>query len=368
MRVLIVVEQLRRRAPGGIGTYARGLLQGLGRIGAGPAGPLGDASGVASGVEVTLLASRPARGADPLASYGLPVVSSHLPGALLTRAWDTGLLGAPDGYDVVHAVSLAVPRSSGPAVATVHDLAWRQVPDAFPPRGRRWHEAALERALRRTRLLLAPSAATAEALRDAGAPPDRVAVFDEGADHLPPADDAATRDLLDRLGVESPYLLSVGTNEPRKNLQRLCDAYDRARSRLPGPWPMVVVGPHGWGGALRPHAGVVLAGEVSESVLAGLYQRCRCLAYVPLHEGFGLPAVEAMAAGAPVVASPMPSTQGAALEVDPLDVEGIADGLVRAAVDGSQREDLVAEGRRRVDKLTWESAARRHVELWEQLR
>jgi glycosyltransferase involved in cell wall biosynthesis len=366
--VLIVVEQLRRRAPGGIGTYARGLLQGLGRIEAGPGGQPGVAPGGASGIDVTLLASRPGRGADPLASFGLPVVSPPLPGALLTRAWDTGLLGAPGGFDVVHAVSLAVPRSSAPAVATVHDLAWRQVPDAFPPRGRSWHEAALERALRRTRLLMVPSAATAEALRDAGAPPERVAVFDEGVDHLPPPDDAATRELLRGLGVESPYLLSVGTNEPRKNLQRLCDAYDRARSRLPELWPMVVVGPHGWGGALRPRAGVVLAGEVAEGVLAGLYQWCRCLAYVPLHEGYGLPAVEAMAAGAPVVASPMPSTEGAALEVDPLDVEAIADGLVRAAVDGLPREGLIAEGRRRVDKLTWESAARRHVELWEQLR
>lgn len=222
--------------------------------------------------------------------------------------------------------------------------------------------------MRRTRLLLAPSAATAEALRDAGAPPERVAVFEEGADHLPPADDAATSELLHGLGVESPYLLSVGTNEPRKNLQRLCDAYDHVRSRLPEPWPMVVVGPHGWGGALRPRAGVVLAGEVTEGVLAGLYQRCRCLAYVPLHEGYGLPPLEAMVAGVPVVASPMPSTQGAALEVDPLDVEAIADGLVRVAVDGSSRDGLIADGRRRVDKLTWESAARRHVELWEQLR
>jgi glycosyltransferase involved in cell wall biosynthesis len=363
VRVLIVVEQLRRRAPGGIGTYARGLLQGLRRLEAGPGGQ----PAVTPGVDVTLLASRAGGGADPLASFGLPVVASPLPGALLTRAWDTGLLGSPDGFDVVHAVSLAVPRSRAPAVATVHDLAWRQVPDAFPPRGRRWHEAALERALRRTRLLLAPSAETAEALREAGAPAERVAVFDEGADHLPPADDAATRHLLRGLGVESPYLLSVGTNEPRKNLQRLCDAYDRARSRLPELWPMVVVGPQGWGGELRPRAGVVLAGEVPEEVLAGLYRRCRCLAYVPLHEGYGLPAVEAMAAGAPVVASPMPSTQGAALDVDPLDVDAIADGLVRAAVDGSPREGLIAEGRRRVDKLTWESAARRHVELWEQL-
>jgi alpha-1,3-rhamnosyl/mannosyltransferase len=353
MRVLIVVEQLRRKVPGGIGTYARGLLQGLGRMDPTP--------------DIALLASRPGAGADPLASFGMPVVASPLPGPMLTRAWDLGVLGAPDGFDVVHTVSLAVPRSRVPAVATVHDLAWRQVPDAFPPRGRRWHEAAFRRALRRARLLLAPSPATAAALQEAGAPSDRVAVFEEGADHLPPADLSGTRELLSGVGVDTPYLLSVGTNEPRKNLDRLCDAYDQVRSRLPEPWPLVIVGPKGWGDALRPRPGVVPAGEVPAAVLAGLYAGCRCLAYVPLHEGYGLPALEAMAAGAPVVASPMPSTQGAAFEVDPLSVEAIADGLVCAAIDGPARDGLIAGGRTRVEKLTWESTARRHVALWEQL-
>src|SRR5260370_38814649 len=103
----------------------------------------------------------------------MPIVASPFPGPMLTRAWDLGVLGAPDGFDVVHAVSLAVPRSRVPAVATVHDLAWRQVPDAFPPRGRRWHEAAFRRALRRARLLPPPSPAPPPALPAPGAPSDR---------------------------------------------------------------------------------------------------------------------------------------------------------------------------------------------------
>jgi glycosyltransferase involved in cell wall biosynthesis len=361
--VLVVVEQLRRSAPGGIGTYARGLLQGLSGITAGRGGQPGNGAQP----EIALLASRPPPGPDPLAAFGLPVLSSSLPGRLLTRAWDVGLSRAPDGFDIVHAVSLAVPKGAAPAVATVHDLAWRQVPETFPARGRRWHEAALRRAQRRASLLFVPSRETAEALEEAGTPSVRIAIFEEGVDHLPPADATGTQDLLSRLGVDSPYLLSVGTNEPRKNLERLFDAYERAQPRLAEPWPLVVVGPRGWGGAPGLRSGIVVAGEVTPAVLAGLYARCRCLAYVPLHEGYGLPALEAMAAGAPVVASPMPSTQGAAFEVDPLDIEAIAEGLVRASMDGSTRDGLVAAGLERVENLTWESTARRHIALWEQL-
>ncbi|HEX2275012.1 MAG TPA: glycosyltransferase, partial [Acidimicrobiales bacterium] len=94
------------------------------------------------------------------------------------------------------------------------------------------------------------------------------------------------------------------------------------------------------------------------------YARARVVAYVPLVEGFGLPAVEAMAAGAPVVASPMPSTGGAALEVDPLDTEAIAEALVGAATDESTRAALVEAGTRRAGALTWKATARRHHEIW----
>lgn len=351
----MVVEQLRRAVPGGIGTYARGLLQGL--------GTLGEAS-----PELVLLASRPPSRPDPLAGLGWPVVSSVLPAGLVTLAWDVGLRPPLAGLDVVHAVSLTVPATARvPEVVCIHDLAWRALPQTFPGRGRRWHEGALARALRRARRFVVPSLLTAEALVDAGAPPEAVTVIEEGCDHLPQANAAATGRLLDSLGVEGPYLLSVGTLEPRKNLGRLLEAFVLARPRLPEPWPLVVVGPPGWGERIPPVPGVVLAGAVDPDVLSGLYQRARCLAYVPLLEGFGLPAVEAMASGAPVVASPMPSTAGQALEVDPADPESIAEGLVRAAVDEETRARLVTAGRARAAQLTWQEAARRHVCTWREV-
>jgi len=356
MRVVLVAEQLRRSVPGGIATYVRGLVQGLRSMG--PVGP-----------ELTLWASRVPRGRpDPVAELGHTVASS-LPGPALVRAWDHGVAGFAGAADVVHASSLAVPPERGaPLTVMVHDLAWRRLPDAYPGRGRRWHEAALGRALDRASTLVVPSRDTADDLVAAGAASARVEVVEEGADHLPAADDAGASSLLERLGTSGPYLLSVSTLEPRKNLVRLAAAYQAARTRLTGPWPLVVVGPSGWGDQVPAHGdGVLLAGPVDAAVLAALYRGARAVAYVPLVEGFGLPAVEAMAAGVPVMASPMPSTGGAALEVDPLDVAAMADALVRIDGDEPTRAALLEAGSRRSGALTWRAAARHHVEIWCQL-
>jgi glycosyltransferase involved in cell wall biosynthesis len=190
-----------------------------------------------------------------------------------------------------------------------------------------------------------------------------------GSDHLPPPDDSAAEALLRRIGVAGPFLLSVATLEPRKNLPRLIDAYQQARADLPASTQLLVVGPTGWGPELSPGDGVVLGGAVDDAVLAALYARARAVVYVPLHEGFGLPPLEAMRAGAVVVASPVPSIDGtdAALVVDPLDADAIAGGLVQVAGDDRMRARLAAAGAAHVAGLTWTAAANRHADLWERV-
>jgi glycosyltransferase involved in cell wall biosynthesis len=373
LSVLLAVEQLRRRVPGGIGAYSRGLLTGLA-----VAATEGD------GVEVALLASRAPGGTDdPLARFGRPLHTSRLPGRLLTRAWDSGLTRAPAGFDIVHSVSLASPqlRRSSPErlVVTVHDVAWRRHPEATTRRGARWHEAGLRRASRSEAALVVPSRLVAADLTDMGIAGGRVTVVPSGADHLPEPDAAATDALLRKVGVAGEFLLTVGTLEPRKNLDRLVRAFGRVRDSLPGPWPLVIVGPTGWGPELPvPRAGdhVVFTGPVSDVVLSGMYQRARAFAYVPLTEGYGLPPLEAMRVGIPtVVSDEVPSVHdlgalepAAARIVDPLDIDDIARGLAAVLLDDVLRVELAREGAAYASTRTWRAAARAHIELWRSLR
>jgi glycosyltransferase involved in cell wall biosynthesis len=370
--VLMAVEQLRRRVPGGIGVYARGLLGGLAQI-----ATEGDE------VEVALLASRPPGGGpDPLAALGRPLHTSRLPGRLMTRAWDHGLSRAPAGFDIVHSVSVASPQlhpSSGERlVVKVHDVAWRRFPEATTRRGARWHEAALQRAVRSGAALVVPSRFVAADLIAGGVTSDRLTVVPSGADHLAAPDAAATDALLQKVGVLGPFLLTVSTLEPRKNVHRLVQAFGRVRDSLPGPWPLVIVGPTGWGpGQVDPSPAdhVVFTGPVSDSVLSELYRRARAFAYVPLTEGYGFPPLEAMHAGVPtVVSDQVPSVHdlGApgptlARVVDPLDIEGIARGLVAVLTDDPLRVELASRGTAYAATRTWRETARAHVELWRSL-
>jgi glycosyltransferase involved in cell wall biosynthesis len=287
---------------------------------------------------------------------------------------------------VVHATSLATPPARHASLAvSVQDLAFRDVPEAFPRRGRRWHERAWSQALRRADALVVPAASVADRLESAGAERTEMRVIPHGGDHLPPPDDVGARQLLERLGVSGPFLLSVGTLEPRKNLRRLFNAYVAASRAWDEEVALVVVGPAGWGDAWGDATGdaagdaagdagasarIRFAGSVAASTLAGLYARALALAFVPLLEGFGLPVLEAMTAGTPVVASAVPSldgSHGAALLVDPTDESSIAEALSRVVADDALRLQLVEAGRAHAADLTWARSAAAHVELWRSL-
>ena len=208
-----------------------------------------------------------------------------------------------------------------------------------------------------------------------GVEASRITIVHGGSDHLVPADVAGTDALLSRLGVTGEFLLTVSTLEPRKNVDRLLQAYRQLRPSLPAAWPLVIVGPTGWGLALpsqEDQEGVVFTGAVPDAILTGLYRRARAFAYVPLTEGYGLPPLEAMRVGTPaVVANEVPSVhdlgepgEPPALIVDPLRVDDIAAGLAAVLMDEAVRADLAVRGEAYARTRTWRAAAEDHLALW----
>ena len=284
-----------------------------------------------------------------LLSFGGPGRASSITRDALW--YPLGLGRRARSLDVLHCTTFRGPVDAPvPTVLTVHDLAVLRAPEAFP----RWHRlygrAGLTRVLRAADAIVAVSEFTrGETIDLAGVSPDRVRVVPNGVD--------------DAFGPDGPraagdYVLAVATLEPRKNLGRTVEAAREEGVELR------VVGARGWGGV--DVEGWV--GEIPDTELATLYRGAQCVVYPSLYEGFGLPVLEAMACGTPVVTSvgtAMEEVAGeAAVLVDPLDVSAIAEGM-RTAV--ARRDELVPLGLERARSFTWQRAADDVVELWREL-
>jgi glycosyltransferase involved in cell wall biosynthesis len=253
--------------------------------------------------------------------------------------------------DVLHCTTFRGPaRAQAPVVLTAHDLAVVRYPEAFPRWHRMYGRVGLRSILRSADAVVAVSEFTRDELVDlANVPRERIRVVPNGVDPI---------FRLDGPRSVGEYVLTVATLEPRKNLTRAVEA-----ARIAGV-ELRVVGARGWGGVAVPG----WAGEVSDAELAALYRGARCVLYPSLYEGFGLPVLEAMACGAPVVTSRGTAMEevagGAAVLVDPHDAEAIAAGIVEAI---ERRDELVPRGLARASELTWERAADAVVALWEEL-
>jgi glycosyltransferase involved in cell wall biosynthesis len=238
-----------------------------------------------------------------------------------------------------------------PLVVTVHDLAVLRHPETFNQWTRQYSRLCVSRVVRAARLVIAVSEHTKREVVDLlSAPEEKVRVVPNGVSRIfSPDGPAETGD----------YVLAVGTLEPRKNLGRLVEATRRLGVELR------VVGDAGWGDVEPGGDGVRRVGRVPDEALARLYRGSRCLAYPSLEEGFGLPIVEAMASGTPVVTSRGGATEevagGAAVLVDPLDVASIATGIEDAS---ARRDELVRAGLERARAFDWAETARRTAEVY----
>lgn len=263
--------------------------------------------------------------------------------------------------DVVHRMDLRLPPAPSPEVLTIHDLVpWRFADEGQPP-------ADAAATARRAEVVICPSQFSADEVASEFGVANPVAIHN-GVDRaffdaLPMAEAE-----LAALGIRPPFVLHAGGCTDRKNLSGLADAWARVRGDR-SDLTLVLLGPpdprrdHLFG----PLPGTVLAGRVPDETLRGLMAAAAVVVVPSLYEGFGLPALEGMAAGVPVVAarrSSLPEVCGdAALMVEP-DGSSLAEGILAALDDGPATRDLIERGRLRAAGFTWEASALAHARLW----
>lgn len=280
-----------------------------------------------------------------------------------------------------HATDFVLPPLRNSAgIVTVHDLSFILFPDHADSGLVSYLERAVPPSIRRARLILADSENTRNdiiCLLDAD--PDKVEVLHAGVEKR-----FAPMEGEERLGAVRrkhklawPFILTVGTVERRKNLARLVHAYARLRARRQVDHKLVIAGRRGWlyedvfaaVAKLGLEEHVVFLGFVGDADLPALYNSADLFVYPSLYEGFGLPPLEAMACGVPVVASntsSLPEVLGDAyLAVSPTDVEGLAGAIGRALDEATLREDLRRKGLERAAHFSWEATARRLLDLYQ---
>ena len=294
----------------------------------------------------------------------------HLP---LPVEWITGPV------DLYHSPDFALaPVRRAKTVLTVHDLSFMRHPGCFSPALLAYLLRTVPESVRRANLVLADSESTRvdliELLR---VPPERTAVVYPGVDgRFTPEKAPDEAQALARYGIEGPYVLGLGTLQPRKNLARLITAYGHLVREQRVPHDLVIGGSRGWLyeeideaiEELEFPERVRLIGFVADEDLPALYRGADAFAFPSLYEGFGIPVLEAMACGTPVVTSntsSLPEAAGdAALLIDPKDVEALTHALWCLLSDESLRDILRAKGFEQAVRFSWEGAAKALFELY----
>ncbi|PJF31542.1 MAG: glycosyltransferase family 1 protein [Candidatus Thermofonsia Clade 1 bacterium] len=314
--------------------------------------------------------------------------STRLSPLTLARLWHRARLPLPVELFVgkvrlFHATDFVLPPTlpRTRTLLTVHDLSFARLPDSAAPSLRAYLEAVVPRSARRADHILADSAATkADLIALYGIPESKITVLYSGVSEAfkPTHDSAIQSAVRAKYGIgESPYVLSVGTVQPRKNYERLMQAF----AALPTRWAdlkLVIVGGRGWldspiyAQARALGERVLLTGFAEESDLPALYSGALCLAFPSLYEGFGLPVLEGMACGVPVLTSnvsSLPEVAGdAALMIDPHSVEAIRAGLIELLEeDSAAHAARIERGYAQAKRFTWHAAAQQLKALYERL-
>jgi len=285
--------------------------------------------------------------------------------------------------DLLHVQYTAPPLAPCPVVATIHDLAFEHLPQTFNRRS--WIQLRLtvrSTARRSAHVITVSEYSKADIMRTYGLAADRITVTPEAASpQFAPVRDPADLDQVRRsYGIDSDYVLSLCSLQPRKNLVRLIEAYTHLRrEHLSDKFPkLVLAGKRGWldretlaAAERSPYIkDIIFTGYVPENSLPALYSGACCFVYPSYFEGFGLPVVEAMQCGAPVIAGNRTSLpeviSDAGLLVDPFDHRELANAVMKLVSDPTAREKFRSRGLERAKKFNWLSTAKLTLQVYEQ--
>ncbi len=306
------------------------------------------------------------------------------PSVLNRRWWSIGL---PlhllrSSFDLFHGTNYEIPLwSRRPSVVTIHDLSLFLHPEAHQQhlvRRARWRLPLMAKFA--ARIITPSNSVKTEVCETLKIDPDKVVVTPEAPrSTFKRREGAEVIELHQRLGINKDFILFVGTVEPRKNLHRLVEAFDQLVRTTSLSTQLVIAGGQGW--LMDDFSSVIkqkklgdricLTGYLQDEELSALYSSCKAFVYPSLYEGFGLPPLEAMACGAPVITSRIPSiseTVGTAARlVDPRDVNDLASAIAELLTDETTRRHFADAGVEHVKKFTWEQTALKTLDVYRQL-
>lgn len=350
-RAAILVEQNWNSVPGGTARATNDLI-----------------SSLIEHTDVDIVGVRGKHRVEPTLDLpdGLETVHVPVPGRALTEVWSRATKPNLDRWveaDIVHAPAYVLPATEMPLIATIHDLAFVRYPEWFTPNGVAFFLRFLDRVIHDQVSVIVPSQTTADDCAARGISERRIHVVPWGIDL-----EAATASAIERArstyDLPDEFVLFVGTLEPRKNLETLA----RAMERHPD-LPLLVAGPAGWGDVSVPGARIL--GRIPEGQVEPLMGAATILAYPSHFEGFGLPVLEAMAQGTPVVTTqataPAEILGDAGLAVDTRSERAIADAIGQLLESPAEREAMGKRGKLRAATFRWSETAKRTADLYRML-
>src|SRR5579862_2947145 len=365
MRIAFDGTALRPRRTG-VGYYTEHLLRHLAQT--------------ADGEELIVMSNRAVETDAPLPARVRVVTSPRRVPRMVWMQTGARTVLKQIGADVVHFTNGMLPLASPvPTVVTIHDMSLRLYPRYHPPRRVLLNRPLVDLAARSADAIITVSeAAKRDIVRLYRIDPNRVhVVYEAAAPAFQPVDDPAELDRVRRkYGLRDRVILYVGTIEPRKNLPTLVEAFARGRRRGDLDHQLVCVGPYGWlSGDLDARIrsanvsdAIAFTGYVAFEDLPAIYSLAEMFVYPSMYEGFGLPVVEAMACGVPVItgrAAALAEVGGDAAEhVDRLDTDALADAMAMLASNPGRRRELSALGLARAHRFSWEQAAKESLRVY----